>query len=109
MRDIESGVSKHHASYDVLARIRAGLVEMGHDPDRISPEDLKLVDEFHIGGAEATAALLEKLDIRPDLEVLDISPASSIILFFLAGALIEVKRRRSGGEHRDGEGREKQH
>ena len=35
--------------------------------------------------------------------------ASSIILFFLAGALIEVKRRRSGGEHRNGEGREKQH
>ncbi len=72
MHDIESGVSKHYASYDVLDRIRAGLVEMGHDPDRISPEVLKPVDEFHIGGAEATAALLEKLDIRPDWEVLDI-------------------------------------
>ena len=72
MRDIESGVSKHYASYDVLARIRAGLVEMGHDPDRISPEVLKAVDEFHIGGAEATATLLEKLDIRPATEVLDI-------------------------------------
>jgi SAM-dependent methyltransferase len=72
VRDIESGVSKHYASYDVLARIRAGLAEMGHDPDRISPEVLKPVDEFHIGGAEATAALLEKLDIRSDMEVLDI-------------------------------------
>ena len=72
MREIESGVSKHYASYDVLARIRAGLVEMGHDPDSISPEVLKAVDEFHIGGAEATATLLEKLDIRPATEVLDI-------------------------------------
>jgi SAM-dependent methyltransferase len=72
VHDIESGVSKHYASYDVLDRIRAGLVEMGHDPDMISPEVLKPVDEFHIGGAEATAALLEKLDIRPDMEVLDI-------------------------------------
>ena len=72
MRDIESGVSKHYASYDVLARIRAGLMEMGHDPDRISPEVLKPVDEFHIGGAEATGALLEKLDVQPDMEVLDI-------------------------------------
>ena len=72
MRDIEGGVSKHYASYDALARIRAGLVEMGLDPDRISPEVLKPVDEFHIGGAEATAALLEKLDIRPDMNVLDI-------------------------------------
>ena len=72
MREIESGVSKHYASYDVLARIRAALVEMGHDPDRITPEVLKPVDEFHIGGAEATTALLQKLDVRPDMEVLDI-------------------------------------
>lgn len=72
MRDIESGVSSHYASYDVLARIRTALAEMGHDPDRISPEVLKPVDEFHIGGAEATVALLEKLDIRPDMEMLDI-------------------------------------
>ncbi len=72
MADIESGVSKHYASYDVLARIRTGLMEMGQDPDRISPEVLKPVDEFHIGGAEATSALLGKLNIRPDMEVLDI-------------------------------------
>jgi SAM-dependent methyltransferase len=72
VRDIESGVSRHYASYDVLSRIRAGLAEMGHDPDRVSPDVLKPVDEFHIGGAEATSALLEKLSIRPDMEVLDI-------------------------------------
>jgi SAM-dependent methyltransferase len=72
VRDIESGVSQHYASYDVLSRIRAGLAEMGHDPDRVAPEVLKPVDEFHIGGAEATSALLDKLSIRPDMEVLDI-------------------------------------
>ncbi len=72
MRDVESGVSKHYASYDVLSRIRAGLAQMGHDPDKISPEVLKPVDEFHIGGAEATSALLGKLSIRRDMEVLDI-------------------------------------
>src|SRR5690606_33691687 len=32
----------------------------------------KAVDEFHIGGAEATAALLDQLDIGPDTRVLDI-------------------------------------
>ena len=72
MREIESGVSKHYSSYDVLDRIRAGLREMGHDPNRISPDVLKPVDEFHIGGADATAALLAKLDIRPESDVLDI-------------------------------------
>lgn len=72
MSDVEAGVSKHYASYDVLARIRAGLAEMGHDPDQISPDVLKPVDEFHIGGAEATGALLAKLDIQPEMQVLDI-------------------------------------
>lgn len=72
MREIESGVSQHYAAYDVLSRIRAGLAEMGHDPDRISPEVLKPVDEFHIGGAEATDALLQKVNIQPDTDVLDI-------------------------------------
>lgn len=72
MSTTESSVSEHYSSYDVLTRIRAGLLEMGHDPDRISPEVLKPVDEFHIGGAEATAALLEKLEIRPNLDVIDI-------------------------------------
>src|SRR5918997_6130925 len=72
MSDVESGVSKHYSSYDALARIRDGLKDMGLDPDNISPEVLKPVDEFHIGGAEATAALLDNLDIRPDWEMLDI-------------------------------------
>jgi SAM-dependent methyltransferase len=40
--------------------------------ERIPPEALKAVDEFHIGGAEATAALLDRLDVRPETEVLDI-------------------------------------
>lgn len=72
MREFETGVSRHYASHDVLARIRAGLTEMGHDPDKISPEVLKPVDEFHIGGAEATDALLQKVNIQPDMDVLDI-------------------------------------
>lgn len=72
MRDIETGITKHYASYDVLVRVRSALAEMGHDPDRITPEVLKPVDEFHIGGAEATAALLEKITLRPDMMVLDI-------------------------------------
>jgi SAM-dependent methyltransferase len=85
MRDIESGVSEHYAGYDVLARIRAGLIEMGLDPDRISPEALKPVDEFHIGGAEATAALLDRLEIRPDTDVLDVGSGIGGSARMLAG------------------------
>lgn len=72
MRDLEVGVARHDGSHDVLARIRTGLSALGHDPDNIAPEVLGPVDEFHIGGAQATADLLAKLDLRADLDVLDI-------------------------------------
>lgn len=72
MTDIEEGVSRHYSAYDVLPRIRAGLQAMGRDPDHIEAGDLKQVDEFHIGGADATAGLLGELDIKPGAEVLDI-------------------------------------
>lgn len=72
MADIEQGVAQHYSAYDVLARIRAGLQALGLDPDNIQPGDLKQVDEFHIGGAEATLSLIAELDIKADAEVLDI-------------------------------------
>jgi SAM-dependent methyltransferase len=72
MSDLERGVADQYSAYDVLERIRAGLVAMGEDPDHVHPDVLKNVDEFHIGGAEATAHLLDELDIRPETRVLDI-------------------------------------
>jgi SAM-dependent methyltransferase len=71
MSGIEDGVARHYGAYDVLSRIRAGLAEMGYG-ERVPPEALKPVDEFHIGGVEATAALLDRLDVRPEMNVLDI-------------------------------------
>jgi SAM-dependent methyltransferase len=72
MSSLEAGVARHYGAYDVLARIRAGLAEMGHGAERVPPEVLRPVDEFHIGGAEATDALLDRLEIGPETKVLDI-------------------------------------
>lgn len=72
MGDIESDVSRHYSAYDVLPRIRAGLAQLGHTGDRVPLDALKPVDEFHIGGAEATSALLDKLNVSEDMRVLDI-------------------------------------
>ena len=85
MSEIEGGVARHYGSYEVLERIRAGLAEMNFSGDRVPLEALKPVDEFHIGGAEATEALLGKLDIGKDTRVLDIGsgiggPARSVAL-----------------------------
>ncbi len=70
--DLESGVARHYSAYDVLPRIRDALASMGLDPDHVSPDQLKAVDEFHIGGAQATGRLLDALSIGPATRVLDI-------------------------------------
>ena len=44
----------------------------GSHPEAVTAEHLKAVDEFHIGGAEATAALLDQLAIGPETRVLDV-------------------------------------
>lgn len=49
-----------------------GLRRAGKDPARLSPDDLMGMDEFHIGGAEATRELVDQLGIGPGMKLLDI-------------------------------------
>lgn len=49
-----------------------GLRRAGKNPDRLSPSDLIGMDEFHIGGAEATRELVHQLGIGPGMKLLDI-------------------------------------
>lgn len=65
-------VSTHYDTGAILDRIKAGLRAAGVDPQHPDPAALKPVDEFHIGGAEATDALLDPLGITPRTRVLDI-------------------------------------
>lgn len=69
---VTDGVARHYTSEDLLDRIDAALRESGADPDHISVDDLKPVDEFHTGGIEATTALIDQLDVTPDMNVLDV-------------------------------------
>jgi len=69
---VEEDVARHYTSGNLLARIRQGLAAMGCDPDNPGLDDLKPVDEFHIGGVQATRDLLEQVDIGPDSALLDI-------------------------------------
>ncbi len=69
---VESRVAGHYDTGAMLDRIKAGLKAAGADPERPDPAALKPVDEFHVGGIEATEALLDPLAITPDLRVLDI-------------------------------------
>lgn len=70
--DIEDHVAKHYANAGLDAAISAALIAAGKNADHPSADDLSAVDEFHIGGPQATADLAGQLDLKPGMAVLDI-------------------------------------
>lgn len=72
MSDVESRVSIHYSTTNLIDAIRAALEKAGANPDAPGLDDLKPVDEFHTGGVEATDALIDQLSITPETRVLDI-------------------------------------
>jgi len=70
--DLERAVASHYGKPDIVGRIFAGLKAAGIDPDHVIPEDLAPVDEFHIGGREASQHVLARLALDKSHHVLDI-------------------------------------
>ncbi len=70
--DVETVVAAHYAGVGLHERILERLAAAGIAAEAVTTEHLKAVDEFHIGGAEATSALLDQLKIGPETRVLDI-------------------------------------
>ncbi len=68
----EKAVSQHYSNGELLSRILQGLEASEIDPKQLKPHDLAPVEEFHIGGREATAYAASKMAITPQHHVLDI-------------------------------------
>lgn len=69
---LETDIARHYGADDLMARIDVALRAVGVDPEHPGFDALKPLDEFHTGGIEATTALLDQLEIRPEMRVLDI-------------------------------------
>ena len=68
----EARVEAHYTRENLLSTIRDGLTAAGFDPDSPDASALSAVDEFHIGGSEASRFVGEALDAASGLRVLDI-------------------------------------
>ena len=82
---LETNVAAHYTSGTLLQRIRDGLAAMGVDPDRPAPEDLKPIDEFHVGGLQATEDLIAQIALGPDMHVIDIGSGLGGTSRYVAG------------------------
>jgi ubiquinone/menaquinone biosynthesis C-methylase UbiE len=70
--DVELAVSQHYAHGALEQAILDALIAAGKDPAHLVPADLAPVDEFHIGGRQATQDLAAQLPIEPGWHLLDI-------------------------------------
>lgn len=73
MKNLEEQVARHYTRGDLETALIAGLKAIGRDGEApLAPQDLNGLDEFHIGGHEATSGLVARLGLAPGMAVLDI-------------------------------------
>lgn len=65
-------LGEHYGQDQLIDRILQQLASAGLDLDELTPTQLSGVDEFHLGGAMATTALLADLELADDAKVLDV-------------------------------------
>jgi len=70
--ELEQSVVQHYSHGALERTVLAALAASGKDLDRLTLADLAPVDEFHIGGRQATIDFAEQLGLEPGLSLLDV-------------------------------------
>ena len=70
--ELEHSVAQHYTHGSLERAIFEALAASGKDLNHLSPAELAPVDEFHIGGRQATIDFAAELEIEPGLHLLDI-------------------------------------
>jgi ubiquinone/menaquinone biosynthesis C-methylase UbiE len=65
-------ISTHYTHGNLIAAIRSGIESLGKTIDSVTVDDLAPVDEFHIGGRQASEHFLDQLDLTPEKHILDV-------------------------------------
>ncbi|MGC1907140.1 MAG: class I SAM-dependent methyltransferase [Candidatus Acidiferrum sp.] len=65
-------VAEHYSRPELEEKILEAIGRAGLDPSKVSVMDLATVDEFHVGGLEATKAFTEFMGLKPGMHVLDV-------------------------------------
>ena len=68
----EVKVAGHYGRGRLEESILAAVAREGKDPENLTAGDLAAVDEFHVGGLEATQELAAHMELRTALRLLDV-------------------------------------
>ena len=69
---VEQSVAEHYTRGELEEKIFSVLRNAGKNVDQLSAEDLAAVDNFHVGGLEATEAFASFIALRPGAHLLDV-------------------------------------
>ena len=81
----QQDVSHHYTRGNLVAAIRGGVEALGKTINSITIDDLAPVDEYHIGGRQASEDFLGQLDLTPEKQVLDVGCGLGGAARFVAG------------------------
>ena len=68
----DAKIGEHYTLGSLEAAILQALERSGKDLGHLVPLDLAAVDEFHVGGLEATQELARQMELRPGMRLLDV-------------------------------------
>lgn len=69
---IEDDVTRHYTHGSLETAVDQSLATLGKDPAHITPDDLTLIDEFHVGGKAATLRLLASCGFKAGQTLLEV-------------------------------------
>lgn len=70
--DVDKAIGEHYGRVGLEESILAGLTALGRDPEHIMPEDISLVDELHVGGADSVRRLAHDVGLAAGERILDV-------------------------------------
>jgi len=72
MTDVLDGVRDHYRATGLTERLKTALAAFGPEHQRLTPQQLGALDQFHTRGLAATADLAKLAGITADMSVLDV-------------------------------------
>ena len=87
MNDVPDGVRDHYLATGLTERLKTALNSLGTEEQRLTPQQLAALDQFHTRGLPATAELAMLVGVTAGMSVLDVGsgvggPARSLAATF---------------------------
>jgi SAM-dependent methyltransferase len=68
----EAKIARYYTRDRLKEKILQAVMQTARDVDHLTAGDFAAVDEFHVGGLEATQQLAAQMELRPGLHLLDV-------------------------------------